>query len=193
MKIGIFGGTFNPIHFGHIFIAEYMADYMNLDKVIFIPSGIPPHKENFVDKSHRAKMVELSIEGNDKFEMSDYEISKVGKSYTFDTVTYFMENNQECEFYYIIGQDAILLLDKWYKYKALMKIVKFLVVTRGQDVKSQIEEKYGNSEHITFIDTPSIEISSTQIRRRVKENRSVKYFVKDEVNKYIEDNSLYKL
>lgn len=188
------GGTFNPIHYGHIFVANYVMDYMNLDRIVFIPSGNPPHKNNeeVIDKNHRKKMVELAIKDNFKFYIDSIELEKEGYSYSYDTITYLKNNNPYDKFFYIIGQDAFLLIEQWYKYKKIIDITHFLVVTRGMKLKAQMQDiQKKHNINMTFIDTPIIEISSTQIRKRVKEKKTIKYFVNEDVEKYILQNSLY--
>lgn len=188
------GGTFNPIHYGHIFVANYVMDYMNLDRIVFIPSGNPPHKNNeeVIDKNHRKKMVELAIKDNFKFYIDSIELEKEGYSYSYDTITYLKNNNPYDKFFYIIGQDAFLLIEQWYKYKKIIDITHFLVVTRGMKLKAQMQDiQKKHNINMTFIDTPIIEISSTQIRKRVKAKKTIKYFVNEDVEKYILQNSLY--
>lgn len=188
------GGTFNPIHYGHIFVANYVMDYMNLDRIVFIPSGNPPHKNNeeVIDKNHRKKMVELAIKDNFKFYIDSIELEKEGYSYSYDTITYLKNNNPYDKFFYIIGQDAFLLIEQWYKYKKIINITHFLVVTRGMKLKARMQDiQKKHNINMTFIDTPIIEISSTQIRKRVKEKKTIKYFVNEDVEKYILQNSLY--
>lgn len=190
MKIAFFGGTFNPVHYGHVFVANYLLELMELDKVVFVPSGLPPHKKNCIDKNHRSNMVSLAISGNENFSMSDYEIKKEGLSYTFDTMKHFNSKLPNDELYYIIGQDAFLLFDQWYRKDELIDLVHFIVMTRGKNMKDEITQRYG-TKNISFADTPNIEISSTDIRHRVQSGRSIKYFVSERVEEYIRQNNLY--
>ena len=194
MNIGILGGTFNPIHFGHTFIANYVMDYMKFDKIMFIPSGIPPHKDYVIDKNHRKAMVELAIKSNYDFLINFYEMEKEDYSYSYETVSYLLKEYKNDKFYYIIGQEAFMLFDKWYKFEELSKLITFIVVTRGEKIKSELQKKFIKYDvDMCFLDTPNIEISSTDIRNRVKENRSIKYFVDEKVENYIIKNNLYKL
>lgn len=194
MNIGILGGTFNPIHYGHTFIANYVLDYMELDEIMFIPSGNPPHKDKqiVIDKIHRKNMVELAIKNNNKFSMNSIEIDKEGYSYSYDTLTALIEKNPNSNFYYIIGQDAFIFMDKWYRYKELFEIANFIIVTRGEEIKNKIEDMYKEQNaKMIFVNSPMIDISSTQIRQRLKYNKSIKYFVNEDVEEYILKNKLY--
>lgn len=194
MNIGILGGTFNPIHYGHTFIANYVLDYMELDEIMFIPSGNPPHKDKqiVIDKIHRKNMVELAIKNNNKFSMNSIEIDKEGYSYSYDTLTALIEKNPNSNFYYIIGQDAFIFMDKWYRYKELFEIANFVIVTRGEEIKNKIEDMYKEQNaKMIFVNSPVIDISSTQIRQRLKYNKSIKYFVNEDVEEYILKNKLY--
>lgn len=194
MNIGILGGTFNPIHYGHTFIANYVLDYMELDEIMFIPSGNPPHKDKqiVIDKIHRKNMVELAIKNNNKFSMNSIEIDKEGYSYSYDTLTALIEKNPNSNFYYIIGQDAFIFMDKWYRYKELFEIANFVIVTRGEEIKNKIEDMYKEQNaKMIFVNSPMIDISSTQIRQRLKYNKSIKYFVNEDVEEYILKNKLY--
>ena len=158
MNIGILGGTFSPIHYGHTFIANYILDFMDFDKILFIPSGKPPHKNNVIKKEHRLRMVELAIKDNPKFELDDFEIQKNDYSYTYDTLNYLMSKNKNDKFYFIID----MLLSMY------------------------------DSSKLHFINTPIINISSTDIRNRVSQNKSIKYYVNGDVEQYIISNKIYK-
>ncbi|BEP29913.1 nicotinate-nucleotide adenylyltransferase [Helicovermis profundi] len=195
-KVGIMGGTFDPIHYGHLVIAEQVRERFLLDKVIFVPVGKAPHKEGVeVDKFDRFNMVKLAIESNSNFEISSIEIDKHKKTYTIDTIKE-LKNNIDAEIFFITGSDAILMIDTWKDYKELLSLVKFIGATRPGVKKKQLENKINEiyrdvGEKILLTSIPKLEISSTDIRRRVKNKKSIKYLLPEKVEEYIYSKSLY--
>lgn len=199
MKIGIMGGTFNPIHFGHLMLSEYIREGIGLDKVIFIPTGQPPHKDTskVIDGVHRKVMTELSIEDNPYFFLSSIELDKKEKSYTIDTITEIKAKYKDDTFVMIIGPDSLMSIESWKDSSKLLREIDFIVADRiSRENKDMIEEikrlnlKYGVG--IKHLDIPLLEISSTQIRDRVRTNKSIKYLVRESVYRYILKNNLYK-
>lgn len=188
MRLGIFGGSFDPIHIGHLIIAEFAREYMKLDKVIFIPVGNPSHREdNLVSAIDRYNMVKIAISNNPYFEVSDIEISHKKLNYTYDTLLEIKNNYENSEIFEIIGEDSADYLHKWKNYNELLKMCKFLVFKReGFDYIS-------NHDNIIVMNSPKISISATLIRNRIKNNMSIKYMVEETVEKYILENNLYKL
>lgn len=198
-KVGILGGTFDPIHFGHLFIAENACKYFGLDKIIFIPTGIPPHKVlvNVSDKMHRLNMAELAIKGNANFEVSDIEVAKEEISYTVDTMSVLKQKYADTDFHYIVGADSLYEMVNWKSFRKLSKLIDIISINRMTtkfvdvaEVAKTITEKYNVEIHT--LEMPIIEISSTEIRRRVKENMPIKYMLPDNVERYIKKNKLYK-
>ena len=198
MNIGIMGGTFNPIHMGHLILSEYIMDELGLDKIIFIPTGHPPHKVNkrVLDGFHRKTMTELSIEDNPRFALSDIELKKSGLSYTVDTIRDLKNIYKADKLFMIIGADSLFNIESWQRAKELFQGVTFLVADRvlreKKDLKEDINrlnKKYNTD--IQLLHTPLIEISSTEIRERVRKNKSIKYLVKENVYRYIIENNLY--
>ncbi len=198
-KIGIIGGTFDPIHFGHLFIAQTALDRLNLNKVLFIPTGKSPHKEEKLITSayKRIDMIKLAIKGNPKFDISTIEVIREKTSYTIDTIKELQEYyDKETEFYFIMGSDSLLEMESWEKYKELLGLTRFIVMTR-QGFKNQLlddkielfTEKYG--ANIIKSKIPILDISSTDIRKRVKEEKSIKYLLPENVERYIFNNGLY--
>lgn len=195
-KIGIIGGTFDPIHLAHINIAEEAKKRLNLDRVIFIPAGSQPLK---IDKkvtraSLRFNMVKKAIEGLDGFEVSDYEIKKQGLSYTFETLEHFYKDDEKL--YFITGADCLLNLEKWKDVKRIFELCTLVVLTRpGYDneklynQKKYIQDKY-NGEILIF-ELTGMDISSTEIRKKVREGKDISRLVTKEVSKLIKDNGLY--
>lgn len=200
MKIGLMGGTFNPIHLGHLFISEHIRMSANLDKVVFIPSGNPPHKNSkeVISAKHRYNMVLLAIDDNPYFEVSKIEIDRDGNSYTIDTIKELKSIHPEDEFYFIIGGDSLHELTKWKNAPELLKTITFIVIGRqGIEEKRNLEkiEEYKKlyNASIHYLDAPLIEISSTRIRDNLKEGKSIKYMVDRKVEAYIKDHDLYKM
>ena len=199
MKIGIMGGTFDPIHNGHLILSEYIREKCKLDKVIFIPTGKPPHKNsnNISDNNIRKKMVELAIESNPNFAISTIEMDSVETSYTIDTIKELKNIYDRDELYIIIGGDSLLNLETWKDYKELISIANIIVADRYTPNMEEMVEKikeFNNkyNGNIVRINTPIIHISSTIIRERVKEDLSIKYLLPDILEKYIIKNHLYK-
>lgn len=198
MKIGILGGTFNPIHHGHLIIAEYTREFLNLDKVIFIPTGIPPHKDDgeVLSGKIRGEMVSLAIESNSKFECSTIEIDKLETSYTIDTINSLRVQKPIEEFNLIIGGDSLLELNTWKGFEELIESVSIIVADRygayGEDIVKEIDRLNKKTQNkITNVNTPIIDISSTEIRNRVKGNKSIKYLLPENVEEYIIKRGLY--
>lgn len=198
-KIGILGGTFDPIHFGHLFIAQTALDRLGLNKIIFIPTGKPPHKKErlITDSYNRIDMLNLATKSNPQFETSFIEINREKTSYTIDTIKELQLNyGEDTDIYFITGTDAFIDIETWKEYKELLSIAKFIVMTRqilnSELLDEKIElfiKKYG--ANITKIEIPTLDISSTDIRRRMKEGNSIKYLLPESVEKYILKNRLY--
>jgi nicotinate-nucleotide adenylyltransferase len=188
MKIGILGGTFNPIHIGHLILAEEAREKLGLEKIIFVPTYLPPHKDN----SHiacavkRLAMIKLAIKGNRNFSVSDTEIKRDGKSYTIDTIRNFKKIYPDDELFFIIGSDLLNYLDEWKDLDEIIKMVKFIVVTRPGYALEKIPS------YISTVAINAVDISGFEIRRRVKENLSLRYLVPEAVHRYIIRNKLYR-
>lgn len=195
-RLGIFGGTFNPVHAAHLVAAEEVKEQMHLDKVLFIPSVNPPLKEgdDLIDFNHRMEMVKRAIKGNDTFELSDIEAETTNgsKSYTIDTLMALRGRykDEAVKLYLIIGMDQLIDLHKWKDPGKLFMLSEVVAINRPGYLVQQIENEY--SRQVVYVPVPSLEISSSDIRFRIKENRSIKYLVPDEVEKYIIENKLYK-
>jgi len=184
MNLTVFTGTFNPIHTGHLIIAEHIRDYLDCNKILFIPSYIPPHKKELLaNPVHRFNMVKLATADNPCFDVSDIEFRLGGISYTINTIRKLYEENPDIsgKIKFIIGADAYPEIDSWYKSNELKKLVDFVVIARP------------NSPEIdnTVIKAPVIDISSSNIRLRVKNNKSIKYLVSENVREYIYGHKLY--
>lgn len=199
MKIGICGGTFDPVHVGHLAIAELVREEFALDKVLFIPSGKPPHKDldSVTDPVHRLNMVQCAMSTNPNFEAVSIEIERRGYTYTVDTLKQLHELYPNgTEFYYIIGADVVMDLLKWKNAEEVFTLTSFIALMRpgfnDEEFKTRLtylKSKY--NVNITGFEAPLIEISSTFIRDRIKSGKSVKYFTTEPVERYIKDNKLY--
>ncbi len=191
------GGTFNPIHNGHLFVAEEARVRLNLSEVIFVPNKIPPHRSDIpADEIHRRNMLELALEGNIFFSFSPVELEREGPSYTVDTVKYFSRLFPKDSLFFITGLDSLLNYN-WYRFEDLMDILSsFIAVSRPGYSKKEFYKKIKTLypeklEKIILLDTILIEISSSDIRNRVKDGRSIKYLLPEKVEQYILDNKLY--
>ncbi len=189
-KIGLLGGTFDPIHIGHLIIAEKVREEFNLEKVIFIPSGIPPHKKNaFTSSFHRYNMVKIAVSDNSFFDVSDIEIKKKSPSYTYITVKKMKKMYNNYNIFFIIGQDSLLDLPNWYNANKLIKEVDFIVAKRTIDFKYEKNENF--PVNFKLSNSPIIGISSTYIRTCIKERKSIKYLLPEKVRMYIKKENIY--
>jgi len=188
MRIGILGGTFNPIHIGHLILAEQVQEKLSLDKIIFVPTNQPPHKDNsdIALACERLKMLKLAIKGNKKFGISDVEIKRGGRSYTIDTIKEMHKIFKSDELYFITGSDLLKYLDEWKNIGDVFAIAKFVVATRPGYPLENLPKQ--------IIMTPinALDVSAFVIRRKIKEGNSIKYIVPDNVINYIKKKGLYK-
>lgn len=198
-KIGLMGGTFDPIHYGHLVLAEQVRTRFNLDMIYFIPVGIPPHKQQkkISSSKNRYFMTLLGTITNPYFEVSKIEIEDDNTSYTVNTIKKFkkiIDNNSEL--YFITGADAIYELETWRNVKELLGLCNFIAASRPGIDKSKLKEKIKilNEKYngrIIETSVPALAISSTDIRERIKKRESIKYIVPESVEHYIYKNNLY--
>ncbi len=192
-KIGIFGGSFNPIHNGHIYIVNKVKSMLGLDDIIFIPTGIAPHKDNcdFASKEHRFNMVKLAVDN--KFQTSDIEIKSDKVCYAVDTMSKINEIYKNDELYYIIGADSLVTFMQWKEPLKLFKMLHIVVVNRdGEDIDKVAEQyrvDYGAKITICHID--EYNVSSTEIRDMIRMKGTCNGLVPEKVEKYIIENRLY--
>lgn len=197
-RIGIFGGSFNPIHIGHLVIAEAAWQEFSLDKVIFVPTGDTPNKDmHHISKYMRYEMVVKAIEGNSRFAVSPIERDRTGPSYTVDTIHMFREQfGKEDQLYFICGTDSIADLPNWKYNVELLKCCEFISASRPGNEEEIIRSVsyFGalGKEKIHFLRSPELNISSTILRGLIAKNKSVKYLVPDAVIQFIKENDLYK-
>lgn len=196
MKIGLFGGTFDPIHIGHLIIMENVINAMNLDKIYILPNSNPPHKlqNKKTDIKIRLKMVREAIKDNHKIEINDYDYRNNSIHYTYQTIDYFKKTYPDDEFYFIIGEDSFLDIKKWKNYKQILK-ENLIVFKRYSEINSsllsEINEIKKYNKNIYLIDNMALDISSTLIRSLVKDKKSIKYLVNDKVIEIINRENLY--
>ncbi len=190
-KVAIYGGSFNPIHTGHLITAGYVREICGLDKIIFIPCYISPHKTDTtpVDGQKRLQMVKSAIAGNPHFGVSDYELKKGGVSYTIDTVKHLKKKFDHVDL--IIGYDNLLVFDKWKNPDELVSLVNLIVLKRSTDT-AKIQKKNKYFKFANIINTPIVDISSSEIRERLKNRKSIDYLVPEQVKKYIISHKLYR-
>ncbi len=215
LKIGVFGGTFNPIHYGHLRAAEETREILGLDKVFFIPSGNPPLKsDDLADALRRYKMVRLAVVKNRSFDVLDVECVKPGKSYTVDTLEALLEQHRGAELSFMLGIDAFLDIPNWWRPEKLVSMVNFAVISRPgrtfDELASSPYIKKGTSftvpgragqEFLTagltsgkkaeLVRTTAVDVSSSDIRRRIKAGLSIKYLLPEDVESFIISHRLY--
>ena len=187
-RIGILGGSFDPIHTGHLIIADRVAEELRLDCVLLIPTAVTPHKLNrkLAPAKDRLAMVRAAIRGNPRLQASDIEIRRKGVSYTIDTLRALQQN---AKLHLILGADSLGWLPKWREIREIARLAIFVVVRRPHQKTSRMPIK---GVRVRFLDSPLIEISSTDIRARVKRGRSIRYLVPEAVDQYIARRKLYR-
>lgn len=197
MRIGLYGGTFDPIHTGHLIVIENAINYMNLDKVIILPSSNPPHKKHKKKTATniRVEMVAEAIKDNDRIILSTYESTDQTVRYTHETIRYFKKYFPEDEIFYILGEDSFLTIDTWKNYEDILD-ENIIVFTRSNiDSDSELVKKVEiikkDNPNIFLINNLNINISSTLIRGLVNDKKSIKYLVSDGVKYIIEKRGLY--
>lgn len=197
-RLAIMGGTFDPIHYGHLVAAEGARYEFNLDRVIFIPAARPPHKtgQEVTDPAHRQAMVEMAVASNQWFECSALEIEREGPSYTVNTIQTVCKMHPATSIFFITGADAVLEILTWKDVDKLLNVCKFIAATRpGYDlgnlkhILSSLPEKY--LKNICTMEVPALAISSTDIRSRLAAGKPIKYLLPETVEEYIFDHELY--
>lgn len=220
-KIGLFGGTFNPIHLGHLTVAREVKEAFDLDKIWLIPAAIPPHKQmkHIVEALDRLEMIRIAIAGDPDFSVSDVELKRSGPSYTIDTVDYFKTIlPKETQLFFIVGMDAFLDIEIWKSFRELFQVIPFIVISRpGTSVSGNPEKKektihdllvekisngyrfesarnvflHPDKQPVYLLEVSPVEISSTMVRRNRRQGRSIASLVPEKVKNYIESKGLY--
>lgn len=198
-RIGLFGGTFDPIHYGHLVLAECARHECELDRVVFIPAARPPHKhkEAVLGENYRYEMVRLAIKDNPHFEVSRVEIDRSGYSYTVDTVRYFRSHCPGAEIYFITGLDALLDLKSWKDVGELVKLCRFVTAVRpGFELREDDDRLRGLPaefwRNLQIIEVPGLYISSTDLRYRIATGKPVRYLLPAVVEEYIRQHGFYR-
>lgn len=185
-RVGLYGGTFNPVHNAHLLVAEQVGRALALERVDFLPDLIPPHVDHkdALDATDRVAMLKLAIQDNPFFGLELGEIERGGVSYTYDTIKALKQRHPETDYYFIIGGDMVDYLPTWHKINDLVKLVNFVAVRRPG---AKNEAHYP----VIWVDVPAVAFSSTDIRRRIKMGQSIKYMVPAAVEDYIKEHHLY--
>lgn len=199
MRLGIYGGTFDPVHLGHLLLAEQCREQCSLDQVWFVPAGIPPHKQ---DATHtpaatRVEMLELAIAGQPAFAVSRLEIERSGPSYTIETLRQIQSAQPEDELSFLVGADSLKELATWREPRGIVEIAELVVVNRGASASlalDPVRRALGDAAaaRIRFVEMPAVEFASRDIRRRAREGRSLRYLVPRAVEQFIEERGLYR-
>ena len=202
-RIGVLGGTFNPIHLGHLIVAQMAMERFELGRVLFIPSATPPHKNGsgLADGRHRLAMVQSAVEGDLRFEASDLEIQRGGRSYTIDTVRALHEKSSSADFYFIIGADTLTELHLWRDIGTLLTLVRFVTLARpGTDLAAlranpdrlRLPPPWPERLLADVAEGRQVDISASDIRHRLAEGLSIRYLVPPGVEMYIAEHHLYE-
>jgi nicotinate-nucleotide adenylyltransferase len=208
-RIGLFGGTFNPIHLGHLRGAEEVREAFGLQKVIFIPAALPPHKmtEEIIQAHHRIEMVKRAIRKNPQFSVSNVELKRPGKSYSIDTIRYFSGRFDD-SLYFVLGRDAFVEIETWKDFQNLFSMCNFIIMVRpglkqGSPLPGALAPAFrydqgasgwvhGSGNMVFLKEINFLDISSTKVRQLVEKRESIKYLVPPEVEAYIEKHGLYR-
>ncbi|HUJ34145.1 MAG TPA: nicotinate-nucleotide adenylyltransferase [Solirubrobacteraceae bacterium] len=196
MRIGILGGTFNPPHLGHLICAQEAYLQLELDRVTLIPARIPPHKrvEEEPGPEHRLELCRAAVGGDDRFDVSDIEIAREGSSYTVDTLELLHSRESESELFLIVGGDIAAGLPGWREPERVLSLATLAVAGRRGTARAEVDEALSGlagGERAQFVQMPTIGVSSTVLRRRVRARQPIKYYVPDAVADYIDRHRLY--
>jgi nicotinate-nucleotide adenylyltransferase len=195
-KLAIMGGTFDPIHYGHLLVAEEARERFALDSVVFVPNGNPPHKKDYdvADPEHRYQMCASAIGPNKHFGISRIEIDRPGYSYAIDTIDWFRGHCPNLEsLYFITGADAVVQITTWRNFEMLTQRCEFIAATRPGTNLERIKVALDKSilKHVHFMDIPGLDISSSNLRSRIRSNHTIRYQTPDRVVDYIKTEGLY--
>lgn len=197
-KVGILGGTFDPIHTGHLILAEAAYESFSLDYVLIMPNGNPPHKAGQVNATmeQRTRMVELAVADNPHLKVSDFEKTPQDYHYTYETLEFLKKEHPDTDYYFILGADSLVHFHTWMEARRICEACSILAATRdhmeSEELTARIQELsrvFG--AHIYPMETPNIDISSNMIRERVRTGRSIRYYVPEAVEEYIYKKGLY--
>ena len=197
-RLGIMGGTFDPVHYGHLVAAEMARSEFDLGKVLFIPSGIPPHKmrRDISAAKLRYEMVEMAIRDNPEFDLSAVEIERKGPSYTVETLRLIHRSWPEHELYFITGTDALLEIFSWREAEEILTMIQFIGAARpgfdASDFLLKVQQEHPETQgRIHYLEVPALAISSTDIRARVSQGQPIRYLLPESVRLFIQQHGLY--
>lgn len=198
MRIGIFGGTFDPVHLGHLVLAEQCREQCRLDEVWFVPARVPPHKSrtDISPAEHRVAMLEFAIAGHERFRIQRIELNRAGPSFTVETLQQFHDESPDWELFLLLGADSVHDLPTWREPHRILQLATVVAVNRGDRPGFSAEKLAGHFtqaelQRIVTVQMPGLDISSSDIRQRVRESRSVRYLVPRAVEVYIAERGLY--
>jgi nicotinate-nucleotide adenylyltransferase len=199
MRLGIFGGTFDPVHWGHLVMAEQCREQCGLDQVWFLPAGLPPHKTGSAISSgkQRAEMLEFAIAGEPEFLVNRMELSRDGKTYTVDTLRQLHEERPDDELFFLIGGDSLNDLPSWREPRRIVELATVVAVNRGDRPLPEEQELFKHlgsqvASRVKLVTMPGMDLSSTDIRQRAREGKSIRYMVPRAVEAYIAEYNLYR-
>lgn len=192
MKVGIFGGTFNPPHMGHLIVAEHVREQLSMERILFIPSDTSPHKQNMniASGEDRLEMLRCAIKGNPYFDVSDMELRRGGVSYTVDTLEALGNQHPALDLHLLIGLDNLTDFDSWKSPDRILELSTLVAMTRPGFEETEVGPKL--RRHVILCNVPEIAIASSAIRRRLYSGRSIRYLVPPTVERYIKERNLYR-
>jgi nicotinate-nucleotide adenylyltransferase len=192
MKIGVFGGTFDPPHIGHLIVAEHVREAVELDRILFVPTATPPHKRDrtITPGEQRVAMVRLAIARHDPFAVSDMEVQRGGVSFTADTLEELKRLHPSAALFFLLGMDNLIEFGTWKDPERILRLARLIVMTRPGFVPgTELESIAGNVEYCTV---PQIGVSGSEIRARIREGKSISFLVTPEVRRFIDSHGLYR-
>lgn len=197
LRLGLFGGTFDPPHFGHLVVAQEVAEQLSLDRLLFLVAGLPPHKvgEKLSPPAIRSEMTRAAVEGNPLFDVSEVELMREGPTFTVDTLRQFRTAHPDAELFFLLGADQLVEFHEWQEPEAIAGLATLVAVRRnGVDPKKIPPVDLGSGKRLEFIspDVTRIDLSSSEVRARVREGRSIRYLVPESVRRIIRTHRLYR-
>lgn len=189
-RLGIYGGTFDPVHWGHLLMAEEAVERLRLDRLVFLPAGRPAHKRDraITPAKHRVAMLRLALRGNPRFELSRIESDRERVAYTVESLAHFAATGRT-DLYFLMGQDSLDEFPTWRDPERILALARLAVVPRGEEERPSLDAAV--RRRVVFLKPPRIGISSSEIRRRLARRRSVRYWLPDPVLAYIRSHGLY--
>jgi nicotinate-nucleotide adenylyltransferase len=196
LRLGIYGGTFDPPHLGHLILAEVAADTLALDRVLWVPAGRPPHKSTISPAEVRVKLVEAAIAGNERFELCRVDVDRPGPHYTSESIGLIREKFPGAALWFLMGEDSLRDLPKWRNPDELLAAARIGVMRRPAHATTNLGRLYHRlpalAGMLDWIDAPIVPVSGTQLRARIREGRSIRYMVSDPVRAIIASDGLYE-